>query len=83
MELNRQRRQISPRGISQGWREELNQNIVDTRKKITSDKLQMLFGMSLKLRTLREDQARLSKQVCRHVLTCNNKYSVDVFFGLR
>jgi hypothetical protein len=65
MELNRQRRQISPRGIAQGWREELNQNIIDARKKITSDKLQMLFGTSLKLRALREDQAHLSSQVGR------------------
>ena len=56
VELVRQRRQLSPRGIDQGWREELNKDIKAHRADITATKLQCLFGSFMRLRGLREQR---------------------------
>jgi len=52
--LMTQRRQISPRAISQGWREELELNISDHREDMTKSKLALLFKNLLPLAALRE-----------------------------
>jgi len=63
IELNRSRRQLSPRGIDQGWREELNKNIKECRESITRSKMHFLFATGLKLRTLKDDQAKVAAEV--------------------
>jgi len=55
VELIRQRDQVSPRAIEQGWVEELNKNIRDHRNWITKYKLECLFDTGLEQRGVEEE----------------------------
>ena len=47
LELERQKHLISPRGIQQGWREEIRDNIAEHRTLITQYKIEALFERGL------------------------------------
>ena len=63
MELVRQRDQVSPRAIEQGWVEELTTNIKDHRNWITKYKLECLFDTGLEQRGVNEEYERRMKMI--------------------
>mmetsp|Transcript_9918 Transcript_9918/g.20190 ORF Transcript_9918/g.20190 Transcript_9918/m.20190 type:complete len:962 (-) Transcript_9918:30-2915(-) len=63
VELVRQRDQVSPRAIEQGWVEELNKNIRDHRNWITKYKLECLFDTGLEQRGVEEEYDRRMAQI--------------------
>ncbi|GMH62608.1 hypothetical protein TrRE_jg12385 [Triparma retinervis] len=76
VELVRQRDQVSPRAIEQGWVEELNKNIRDHRNWITKYKLECLFDTGLEQRGVEEEYERRMSQIrlCEKRQSLNSKW---------
>lgn len=63
VEMMRQRRQISPRGLEQGWREELDESTKNHREMITDKKLTYNFDIMLKCRSNNEKMLQMKEQL--------------------
>jgi hypothetical protein len=63
VEMMRQRRQISPRGLEQGWREELDENTANHRIMITEKKLHLNFDLMLRHRSNHEKMTLMKEQL--------------------
>ena len=54
---------VSPRAISQGWVDELDEDIKKFREQVTNDKIELLFEIQAPLRRYEEENQRRKQQI--------------------
>ncbi len=54
---------VSPRAISQGWVDELDEDIKKFREQVTNDKIELLFEIQAPLRRYEEENKRRKQQI--------------------